>query len=433
MFSFNHDAGKLFRAGIAEDHTTVFAECGLGFSEGAGDFGKRFKRRFGFYFYIDNGLRVVLKTFDEGFDFAVHGDERSDFYRSEKAVAGRTVLKKNDVAGLLATDDVAAAEHFFENIAIADGSAGEGDAFAGEDAFEAEIGHGSGDNTVAFELILRFEMTSDGQKNAVAIDDFPGLADEKCAIGIAIESDTEPAALRNDALPQTFEMQRSTTIIDVAAIRGDAHGDDVRAERTEEFGAKLVSGAVGAVQNNAKAGERCAGNDAAAKKIEIFGVERFVSNGEGRIFRRRIGSVLENIGFEFEFDGIREFHAGVREKLHAIVVVRIVRGGNNNASLKIVLADETGDARCGDNAREGNGCAGVFEPGSEEGSNVGAGFAGVHADKNVCGRVFAEQKGGERTAGGEKSGVVERRSARNAANAVGSEQFFGHERLTVNS
>lgn len=75
----------------------------------------------------------------------------------------------------------------------------------------------------------------------------------------------------------------------------------------------------------------------------------------------------------------------------------------------------------------------MFEPGSEEGRNVGAGFAGVHADENARGRMFAEQKGGERTAGGEQSGVVERRGARNAANAVGSEQFFGHERVTVNS
>lgn len=264
MFSFNHDAGELFRSGIAEDDATIFAECGLGFGEGAGNFGKSFEGRFGFYFYIDDGLRVVLEALDERFDFAVHGDERGDFYGGEKAVAGGTVIKKNDVAGLLATDDVAAAEHFFENIAIADGSAGESDAFAGEDTFESKIGHGSGDNTVAFELILRLEMTSDGEEDAVAVDDFPGLADEEGAIGIAIESDPKPAALRNDPLLQAFEMQRSTTIIDVAAIRGHAHGDDICAEGAKERGAEPISGAVGTVQNNAEAGERCAGNNTAA-------------------------------------------------------------------------------------------------------------------------------------------------------------------------
>jgi hypothetical protein len=45
--------------------------------------------------------------------------------------------------------------------------------------------------------------------------------------------------------------------------------------------------------------------------------------------------------------------------------------------------------------------------------------------------MLAQQIGGERTAGGEKSGVVERRCAGNAANAVGSEKFFGHERLAA--
>ena len=62
---------------------------------------------------------------------------------------------------------------------------------------------------------------------------------------------------------------------------------------------------------------------------------------------------------------------------------------------------------------------------------MGAGFARVHADENVSSGMLAQQIGGERTAGGEKSGVVERRCAGNAANAVGSEKFFGHERLAA--
>jgi hypothetical protein len=64
---------------------------------------------------------------------------------------------------------------------------------------------------------------------------------------------------------------------------------------------------------------------------------------------------------------------------------------------------------------------------------VWAGFAGVHADEDVSSGMFANQIGRERAAGGEESGVVERRSAGNAANAVGSEKFFRHERLTFKS
>src|SRR6266481_4155683 len=99
-----------------------------------------FERGLGFHFYVDDDLRVVLKTFDQGRDLAVHGNERSDFYGREETVASGTVFKKNDMAGLLAADDVAAAKHFFEDVAVADGSASESDTFARQDPFQAKIG-----------------------------------------------------------------------------------------------------------------------------------------------------------------------------------------------------------------------------------------------------------------------------------------------------
>jgi len=64
---------------------------------------------------------------------------------------------------------------------------------------------------------------------------------------------------------------------------------------------------------------------------------------------------------------------------------------------------------------------------------VRTGFARVHANEHASGGMFTEQIGGQRPAGGKKSGVVERRGAGNAANAIGSEEFFGHERLTFHS
>ncbi len=118
----------------------------------------------------------------------------------------------------------------------------------------------------------------------------------------------------------------------------------------KKFGAKPEGGAVGTIEKDAEAGELGAVNDAAAKKIEIFGVERGVGDEERRIFRRRIAAMFENVRFEGLFDRVRELHACVREKFYTVVVVRIVRGGDNHASLKIILADEAGDARSGDNA-----------------------------------------------------------------------------------
>jgi len=228
-------------------------------------------------------------------------------------------------------------------------------------------------------------------------------------------------------------MERTAAGIDVAAIGRYTHRDDIGAERTKKLGAEFIGGAIGAVQKDSKAGQFGSREDAAAKKIEIFSVERFVGDKASRIFRRRIGTVLKNVCFERFFDGIGELHAGVGEKLYAIVVIRIVRGGNNNAGLKIILADEAGDAGGGDDACKSDGRALMGEAGGKESGDVRAGFARVHADEDVSSGMFANQIGGERAAGGEESGVVEWRSAGDAANAVGSEKFFRHERLTFKS
>ena len=265
------------------------------------------------------------------------------------------------MAGLFAADDVTASEHFFENVAVADGGTSERNAFTGQDEFEAEIGHGSGDDAIPFELVLRFEVASDGEENAIAVDDFAGFANEEGAVGIAIEGHTELGALGDHALLQTFEMERAAAGIDVAAIGGDAHLDDIGAERTEEFGAELVGGAVGAIENDAEAGKSGAGKDTAAKKIQILRVQRLVSVKKKRIFRRRIGAVFENVGFQLFFDRVRELHAGVGEKFDAIVLIGIVRGGDDDTCLKIILANEAGDAWGGDYTSESYGSPSVLE------------------------------------------------------------------------
>jgi hypothetical protein len=141
--------------------------------------------------------------------------------------------------------------------------------------------------------------------------------------------------------------------------------------------------------------------------------------------------MLEDVSFEGFFDGIRELHARVGEKLYTIVVIRIVRGGNDDAGLKIILADEAGDAGRSNDAGKSNGRTGLRESGGEKSGNVGAGFARVHADENVGGGVFAKQICSEGAASCEKGGVIERRRAGNAANSISSEKFFGHERLAA--
>ena len=50
------------------------------------------------------------------------------------------------------------------------------------------------------------------------------------------------------------------------------------------------------------------------------------------------------------FDGIGELHAFMREEFDAVVLIRIVRSGDDNANMKIVVADKAGDAGSGEYA-----------------------------------------------------------------------------------
>ena len=276
VLGFDHDAGELLGAGIAEDDAAVFAERSVGFREGADNFGNRVKRRLGFDLHVDDGLGVILEAGDEGIKAALESDERSDFNGGEEAVAGGRIIEKDYVAGLFAAEDVAALEHFFQNVAVADIGASERNIFAGKDAFEAEIGHGSGDDAIAGQFILGSEIARDGEKNAVPVDDGAVCRNEKSAIGVPIESNTECSTFRRHALLQFFEVERTAGGVDVAAVGFDADTDDVATETGEKFRAKLVGGAVGTVQNDAEAFERSAGDNAATQKIEVLMMKRSI-------------------------------------------------------------------------------------------------------------------------------------------------------------
>src|SRR5580704_1184865 len=108
-----------------------------------------------------------------------------------------------------------------------------------------------------------------------------------------------------------------------------------------------------------------------------------------------------------------------------------MRGGNNDAGLKIILADETSDAWRGDDACKSYRPTCLRDSSGEKSGDVRTGFARVHADEDVGRGVFAEQIRSERATRGIKSGVIVRRSARNPANSISSEKFFGHERLAA--
>src|SRR4029077_15894366 len=85
-----------------------------------------------------------------------------------------------------------------------------------------------------------------------------------------------------------------------------------------------------------------------------------------------------------------------------------------------------GHAGRGDDSGEIHGDAGSMQAGGEKRSGMRAGFARIHTDEHVRGGAGLLEISAQSAAGGVQSGVVQRWCAGDAANTVGTEEFFGH-------
>src|SRR5262249_31106992 len=121
--------------------------------------------------------------------------------------------------------------------------------------------------------------------------------------------------------------------------------------------------------------------------------------------------MAQKIALDFLLDGVREFHSSVGEELDAVVVIRVVRSGDDSAGLKIVLSNQASNAgRCND-AREGHGSTCFAQAAGKNGGDVRARFTGIHTDEDMRAAMLAGQVLAERETCRVKSGVVQRRNA----------------------
>jgi len=93
--------------------------------------------------------------------------------------------------------------------------------------------------------------------------------------------------------------------------------------------------------------------------------------------------MFQDSRFDPFLDRIRKLHSFVGKQFDAVVLVRVVGSGNDDADMEIILADEAGDAGSGKYASEGNGSAALNEASSDDGRYVGTGLAGIRTNERV--------------------------------------------------
>ncbi len=93
--------------------------------------------------------------------------------------------------------------------------------------------------------------------------------------------------------------------------------------------------------------------------------------------------MFQDSRFDSFLDRVWKLHSFVGKQFYAVVLIGIVRGGDDDADMEIILANEAGDAGSGEDTSEGNGSAALDEASSHDCRYVGTGLAGVRTNERV--------------------------------------------------
>jgi hypothetical protein len=246
----------------------------------------------------------------------------------DKTVAGGGVVGQNNVAGGLAAEIVAAAQHLLQHIAVADRRAHEFDALAFEEALQPEIRHHGGDDAGLGEPAVFLPALRNHREQLVAIDHMSALIDQDDAVGIAVERDTDVGAHFAHLAAERFRRGGSAFLVDVEAVRIDADRNHIGAQFPQCFRHHLVGGAVGAIDHHAQAVEAEIARQRALGEFDVAVMHAVDTAGApqaGTLRQPLVERFIQQL-LDLLFDIVGQFETLRAEQLDAVVLEQIMRG-----------------------------------------------------------------------------------------------------------
>ena len=252
---------------------------------------------------------------------------------------------EDDVAGLLAAEQVVVRLHALIDEAVAHGGLFIGDARGVEGLVKAEIAHHGGDDRVARKLAAVAQIFGADIHDAVAVDDLALFVHGEAAVRVAVEGEAGVQPVFHHILLQPLNVRGAAAGVDVHAVRLGV--DDVRlgAERIEHGAADHPRAAVRAVERDAvlfKRARRKSGqiaDIAVAPGIKVHGL----ADGVPRRGRQCGGSPVQ-ICLQLRKQRVVHLFADSVHQLDAVVVKGIVACGDHHAAVKIFRARDVADA-----------------------------------------------------------------------------------------
>ncbi len=221
---------------------------------------------------------------------------------------------------------------------------------------EPQIRHHRGDHAGLRQPALVAPQLGDHRHHLVAVDQMALLVDEDHPVGVAVERDADIGPHLAHLAAQRLGRGRADLEIDVEPVRLDPDLDHLGPELPQRLGRHLVGRAVGAVDDHPQAVERHVARQRPLGVFDVAGLDVVDAPGAAEIggagehrrdvaVHQRLDARLERVG---ELEAVRP------EQLDAVVLVRIVRGGDHHAEIAAHRAGQHRDRRRRDGAEQQN-------------------------------------------------------------------------------
>ena len=257
------------------------------------------------------------------------------------------------MTGLLATQAAAIAHHVLIDVLIAHCGLCIVDAQLVEGFVKAEIGHHRGDHRVVQEFAALLHMLTINIKDMVAGEHIALFIHAEAAVTVAVEGKAHIQALFHHKFPEAFNMGGAGVFVDVAAIRFRVDHIGLGSQSIKHAFCHVPGRTVGAIQAHFHTLKRV--QSQADQVTDITVAARHIVHSAADIPARcqRNGVQLAVQIIFHQGDDLRvHLLARTGEKLDAIVIIRIMGGGDHDAAVKAIGSGHIGNRRGGGDVKQ---------------------------------------------------------------------------------
>ena len=328
------------------------------------------------------------------------------------------------MAGLFAADDGTVREHTLKNITVAHSGLNHLEALLLHSDGEAQVAHDGRDDLGAGELAAGGEVRTADSQDVVTVDLIALAVHKEHAIGVAVVGQADVSMGAQHELAQGLKVSGAALDIDVGAAVIGVDGMDRGTQALQRGGRSLAGSTVTAVNGNDQAIK-----SQAIKRIDgvvdvcLASVLHLNNVAHAGASRQRIGShgfLGHDPGADLLLDSIGKLHTLAAKELDAVELRRIVRSGDDDAAVELVLDGEQRHGRRGDDAAAVRTAALGHDAGSQSALEHGARKTRIAADADV----WAKELG--RRAAQAKREVAREVGVGDATDAIGTEDVLGH-------